>query len=52
MFSLLKPIHGGLAELVKEVEEHIKCTSLEAVSNLKGDNVSTNYLNDLKFSDR
>ena len=41
MFSLLKPIHGGLAELVKEVEEHIKCTSLDAVCNLKGENVST-----------
>ena len=43
MYSLLKPIHGGLSVLVAEVEEHIKTTSLEAVSNLKGDNVSVSF---------
>ena len=40
MYSLLKPIHGGLSVLISEVEGHIKTTSLEAVCNLKGENVS------------
>ena len=47
MYSLLKPIHGGLSVLISEVEGHIKTTSLEAVSNLKGENVSIygNFMN-------
>jgi hypothetical protein len=40
MYTLLKPIHGGLALLVQEVEDHIKTMGMEAVRNLKGDNVS------------
>lgn len=47
MYSLLKPIHGGLSELVKEVEEHIKSTSLEAVSNLKGENVPSQFVENM-----
>lgn len=40
MYQLLKPIHGGLGVLIQEVETHIKNTGLEAVKNLKGENVS------------
>lgn len=40
MYQLLKPIHGGLGVLILEVETHIKNTGLEAVKNLKGENVS------------
>ena len=43
MYTLLKPIHGGLALLVQEVEEHIKTMGMEAVRNLKGDNVSLTF---------
>lgn len=39
MYTLLKPIHGGLGLLVQEVENHIKATALDAVKRLKGDNV-------------
>lgn len=40
MYTLLKPIHGGLGLLVEEVETHIKATALDAVKRLKGDNAS------------
>jgi len=40
MYTLLKPIHGGLGHLVQEVESHIRATGLDAVKRLKGDNVS------------
>ena len=40
MYTLLKPIHGGLGLLVQEVEAHIKATALDAVKRLKGENVS------------
>lgn len=40
MYKLLKPIQGGLGLLVQEMEDHIRCTGLEAIKNLKGENVS------------
>ena len=40
MYQLLSPIHNGLGELIKEVENHIKQMGLDAVTSLKGDNVS------------
>ena len=40
MYKLLKPIHSGLGVLIHEVENHIRQSGLEAVKNLKGDNVS------------
>lgn len=44
MYTLLKPIHGGLALLIQEVEDHIKTIGMEAVKNLKGDNVPTQFV--------
>ena len=31
MYSLLKPIHGGLSVLISEVEGYIKTTSLTVI---------------------
>ena len=39
MYQLLRPVQGGLQTLITEVEEHIKFSGVEAISNLKGDNV-------------
>ncbi|XP_061185924.1 cullin-2-like [Saccostrea echinata] len=44
MYKLLKPIHGGLGVLVQEVEGHIKQTGMEAVKNLKGENVPGQFV--------
>lgn len=40
MYRLLSPISDGLGVLVQEVEEHIKQIGLDAISSLRGDNVS------------
>lgn len=47
MYKLLKPIHGGLQLLIQEVEEHIKSVGLEAVKNLKGDNVPSQFVENM-----
>ncbi|KAL4222998.1 Cullin-2 [Mactra antiquata] len=44
MYTLLKPINGGLGVLVKEVEEHIKSFGMEAVRNLKGVDVPAQFV--------
>ncbi|CAC5381571.1 CUL2 [Mytilus coruscus] len=44
MYQLLKPIHGGLGVLIQEIETHIKNTGLEAVKNLKGDNIPGQFV--------
>lgn len=49
MYTLLKPIHGGLGLLVEEVEMHIKATALDAVKRLKGDNASLYVFFKYKF---
>ena len=40
MYTLLHPIHSGLTILIQEVEDHIKNKGLDAISGLKGENVS------------
>lgn len=47
MYTLLKPICGGLSLLVDQVEEHIRTTGLEAVNGLKGDNVPTQFVENM-----
>ncbi|KAK3587967.1 hypothetical protein CHS0354_014484 [Potamilus streckersoni] len=47
MFKLLKPIHGGLGVLIEEVESHIRTVGLEAVKNLKGDNVPAQFVENM-----
>ncbi|KAL3832004.1 hypothetical protein ACJMK2_023688 [Sinanodonta woodiana] len=47
MFKLLKPIHGGLGVLIEEVEGHIRAVGLEAVKNLKGDNVPAQFVENM-----
>lgn len=39
MYKLLKPFHFGLIVMVEEVQNHIAKIGLEAISDLKGDNV-------------
>ena len=43
MYILLKPIRNGLNYLIEKVENYIRQTGLEAVQDLKGDNVSCFY---------
>jgi hypothetical protein len=40
MYQLLSPINGGLLELVREVEEHIKRIGLAAVKDITNESVS------------
>jgi len=47
MFKLLKPIESGLAFLIKEVQEHFTRIGLNCINNLCGDNISTNYVENL-----
>lgn len=44
MYILLKPIRNGLNYLIEKVENYIRQTGLEAVQDLKGDNVSFFFL--------
>lgn len=44
MYVLLKPIHNGLNYLIDQVESYIRETGLNAVQDLKGDNVSNTLL--------
>lgn len=39
MYVLLKPIPGGLGALIQEVQQHITKIGVDAVSNLRGDNI-------------
>lgn len=43
MYTLLRPVPGGLSQLVHHLKDHIKQQGLQAITNLKGDNVSTIY---------
>lgn len=40
MYTLLRPVPNGLSQLVHHLKEHIKQQGLQAITNLKGDNVS------------
>lgn len=40
MYTLLKAVSGGLIVLISHVREHIKQQGLEAVTGLRGENVS------------
>ena len=40
MYTLLRPVPNGLTQLVHHLKEHIKQQGLQAITNLKGDNVS------------
>jgi hypothetical protein len=44
MYKLLKPFPNGLTVMVEEVQNHIARIGLEAVNDLKGDNVTTNKI--------
>ena len=39
MYKLLKPFPNGLAAMIEYVQQHIARIGLEAVTELKGDNV-------------
>ena len=43
MYRLLKPISGAQQVLLDEVQAHIKQQGLQAISGLKGENVSNHY---------
>lgn len=47
MYSLLKPITNGLEILVQEVQGHVKNRGLSAVTNLKGDNVPAQFVENM-----
>ncbi|PVD30741.1 hypothetical protein C0Q70_10016 [Pomacea canaliculata] len=47
MYKLLKPIQGGLGLLVQEMEDHIRCTGLEAIKNLKGENIQVLFVDSM-----
>lgn len=47
MFTLLKPMLGAQIHLVQEVEDHIKNKGMEAVQNLKGDNVANLFVENM-----
>ncbi|CAH1788629.1 unnamed protein product [Owenia fusiformis] len=47
MYRLLCPISGGLGVLIQEVESHIKHVCLQAVSNLKGDNIPAQFVENI-----
>lgn len=40
MYTLLRPVPNGLSQLVHHLKEHIKQQGLQAITSLKGDNVS------------
>ncbi|ESP02261.1 hypothetical protein LOTGIDRAFT_207667 [Lottia gigantea] len=44
MYMLLRPIQSGLGVLVEQVEEFIKQTGLDAVLNVKGDNIPSQFV--------
>ncbi|XP_070565487.1 cullin-2-like [Ptychodera flava] len=44
LFKLLQPIQSGLGEMIQELEKHIKDTGLEAICNLRGDNVPPQFV--------
>ncbi|XP_077979355.1 cullin-2-like [Glandiceps talaboti] len=44
LFKLLQPIQNGLGEMIQELEKHIKDTGLEAICNLRGDNVPSQFV--------
>ena len=43
MYKLLKPFPNGLTVMVEEVQKHIARIGLEAVGDLKGENVNPKY---------
>lgn len=47
MYKLLKFVPQGLATLVKHVQEHIKHQGLQAITNLKGDNIPAQFVESL-----
>lgn len=47
MYTLLKPIHNGLGVLILEVQEHVKTKGLEAITNLKGENVPAQFVENM-----
>uniref|UniRef100_T1JK90 Cullin family profile domain-containing protein n=1 Tax=Strigamia maritima TaxID=126957 RepID=T1JK90_STRMM len=56
MYKLLKPVHNGLGVLVKEMQDHTQAKGLEAVSNLKVDNIPAQFVEHMlqvhkKYSD-
>ncbi|KAL5007129.1 hypothetical protein ScPMuIL_015935 [Solemya velum] len=44
MYTLLKPIQRGLGFLIQQVEDHIRQMGLEAVKNLKGENIPAQFV--------
>ncbi|CAH1238019.1 CUL2 [Branchiostoma lanceolatum] len=44
MYTLLRTVHNGLMLMVQEVEDHIKETGLDAISNITGDNLPTQFV--------
>ncbi|KAK7110117.1 cullin-2-like [Littorina saxatilis] len=44
MYKLLHPLHQGLSRLLECVEEHIRCTGLDAVNNLKQESLPSQFV--------
>ncbi|XP_074658807.1 cullin-2-like [Tubulanus polymorphus] len=47
MYELLNPIPGGLVILIKQTESHIKQTGFDAIKNLSGENVPSQFVENL-----
>lgn len=47
MYTLLKPIHNGLGMLIQEVQDHIKTKGLESITNLKGENIPAQFVENM-----
>ncbi|XP_046984562.1 cullin-2 [Schistocerca americana] len=47
MYPLLRSVQGGVAVLIKEVLEHIKQQGLEAITGLRGDNIHTQFVENM-----
>ncbi|XP_045120266.1 cullin-2-like isoform X2 [Portunus trituberculatus] len=47
MYTLLRPVPNGLTQLVHHLKEHIKQQGLQAITNLKGDNIPAQFVESL-----
>lgn len=47
LYSLLKPISSGLNVLIQEVQSHMMNRGMESVTNLKGDNIPAQFVENL-----
>lgn len=44
MYRILKPINGGLSVVIREFQNFVKKTGLEAVKSMRGDNIPQQFV--------